>query len=314
MTNKLFFLSLSVIVLLPHDCHCQSVQEAISQTVSNQWNALNTQISMVQGLLTDLSRTVTGLAESGTKNSAETLQTSYSSILNQLSSLQKSLTNVANQVERVVESGAKLISGDSLSSRQAATAEIDPNNAPVVTLFRTVDLAAKQLAQVTTVVEEMSHYLSQMLVTGVKVLEVNRQNATDNVLEALEKSVNQIAASHKSLSELNTQFSEMLRMATRSLRRKGSNSRTARAESRLVTGIEKIANDLTREFGQIGNTLAKIAAGISGVRIPGVSTDSRGNLDNTTATFQGLNPLGVIRRGFGNVASSIAQVVPNVAG
>lgn len=301
-------------------CHCQSAEGTTS--AAGQFNILNRQISTVQNILTELSRSLSETVSTGTRAvsaNTESLTSSFTPIISQLSALQHALNTVAVQAQRIVDSGSRVITGqplayfdsegaaDATASTSAPVTSGSAITAPAEVFTRTVSTATRQLGQVTQVVEQLSKQMSNMLTTGARTLAINRLNPTDSVLEVMEDYVNQISQIQKSLRSANNQLNRLLENGPFS---SGNGlHREKRADTMVITGLQKAATELTREIGQIGGTLARIAGGVSGVPIPGAESDTRG-ADSSLAAFQGLNPVGVISRGVGNLASSLSRIMP----
>lgn len=301
-------------------CHCQSAEGTTS--AAGQFNILNRQISTVQNILTELSRSLSETVVTGTRAvsaNTESLASSFTPIISQLSALQQALNTVAVQAQRIVDSGSRVITGqplaypesegtaDTTASTTEKTATGSMITAPAEVFTRTVSTATRQLGQVTQIFEQLSKQMSSMLTTGARTLAVNRLNPTDSVLEVIEDYTNQISLIQKSLRNANSQLNRLLENGPFS---SGNElHRSKRADTMVVNGLQKAATELTNEIGQIGGTLARIAGGVSGVRIPGIESETRG-ADSSSAAFQGLNPVGVISRGVGNLASSLSRILP----
>lgn len=347
-----FLLSVAVLLCGWRSCHCQST-EGLTSAATGQFNALNRQLSVVQSVLSELSRSLGEVVNTGTRtvnSNTEALSASFTPIINQLSTLQQALNNVATQAQKIIESSSRVITGQPLASAEtldnsatavpsatpqseastaapATTAKIDTTSnkgtpsetaisqvattGPALMLVRTVDATSKQLGQVTAVVDALSRQMTNILTTGARTLAVNRLNPADSVLDVMEEYVKQIADIHKSLKNVNDQFNRLIETGTFGGGSGTGLRRQKRADTLVVAGLEKAARELTREIGQIGGTLARVAGGISGVRIPGTDSDNRGAQDGSASAFQGLNPVGVISRGFGNLASSLTRVLPS---
>ena len=304
-------------------------QEPISAAVAGQFNSLNRQLSLVQSIMTELSRSLTQAVDSGARainTNTETLASTFTPIVNQLSSLQQALNTVASQAQRIIDSGSRVITGQPLatdvdpsvagaaskasvteSKNETATQSLLPT--PTDFFVRTVEVASRQLAQVAA---QLRRRMSSVITTGARTLAVNQLNPTDSVLEVMEDYVRQVSEIQKSLRTANNELNRLLEKGV--FGEGSSRRRMKRADALVVTGMQKAATELTREIGQIGGTLARIAGGISGVRIPGMDGDGTRGTDSSTAAFQGLNPVGVISRGFGNIASSLSRILPSSSG
>lgn len=323
MKPTFFLLSLAVLVCGWQSCQCQS-SEGLTSVVAGQFNALNRQLSAVQAILSELSRSMTETVNTGTKavnSHTDSMASSFNILVSQLSTLQQALTSVSTQAQRIVESSSRIATGRPLAAPVDSVTTASETNqvessgssvshslaetAPAVLLVRALDSATKQLTQMTSVVQSMSQGMSSMVQSGARTLAVNRLNPTDSVLEVMEEYTKQVTEVQKTMRNANNLLNRLLETGSFG----DGLQRQKRADTMVVTGLQKALNELTNEIGQIGGTLARIAGGVSGVRIPGLGTDTRGAEDSSA--FQGLNPVGAISRGFGNLASSLSRVLPS---
>lgn len=239
----------------------------------------------------------------------------------QMSQTQKVLQEVTHQVSTLLATGSRLVVGNRgpspietvLDVMQTVSREFDAIqgllrqvndqfNRMVVTSTRTILGTDGLPSHPSHYADEEGNNLSQVVVTGLTELA--------DQLERLQQAFTQLA---NEVSTLAVRTTNRILPGEHYSRSKVAHKLVKRADAMVVNGLQRAAGEITQNLGALGGTLARIAGGMTGIRIPtGGENDNRGLIDDSQRAFSGLNPIGVIGRGVGNIANSLQRIVPSV--
>lgn len=189
---------------------------------------------------------------------------------------------------------------------------------PTETILKASEALTEQMGAAQKIAGDLSQQLSKLVQTAGKVVTGNRDlSPIEAGLNSLSEMTQQFAQFQNVLRSLNNQFNRMLESGTKMIggdtpalyaNSLNQNHLGGRADRVIIEALQASAAQVTRQLGQLGATMARIAGGATGVRaLGGGSTpNSRGSFD----TLSNLNPLAAIGRQVGNIAGSLTRILP----
>ena len=206
---------------------------------------------------------------------------------------QKIAADLTQQLSKLVQTAGKVVTGNRDLS-------------PIEAGLNSVSEMTRQFTEFQNVLRSLNNQFNRMLESGTKMISgdespslyadsTNNASPADAIFAAAQSLNEQAASLQRALTEMSSQLSRMIETSTRVITGNpstpGNLRRQKRADARIVEALQIATATMTRQLGQLGATMARIAGGATGVRVlGGGASDSRGALDS----LSNLNPLAAI--------------------
>ena len=245
-------------------------------------------------------------------NPTETIMKAADALNEQMGAAQKIAADLTQQLSKLVQTAGKVVTGNRDLS-------------PIEAGLNSVSEMTRQFTEFQNVLRSLNNQFNRMLESGTKMIggdespslyadstNTNSASPADAIFAAAQSLNEQAASLQRALTEMSSQLSRMFETSTRVITGNpstpGNLRRQKRADARIVEALQIATATMTRQLGQLGATMARIAGGATGVRVlGGGASDSRGALDS----LSNLNPLAAIGRQVGNIAGSLTRVLPS---
>ena len=260
-------------------------------------------------------------ANSASVNGAQILTRTIELANQQMSQTQRVLQEVTHQVSSLLATGSRIVVGNRGPS-------------PIETVLDVMQTVSREFDAVQNLLRQVNDQFNRIIITSTRTIlgtdglpnQVPRQYANEErnglsevVVTGLTELADQLERLQQAFTSLANEVSAFAARTTNRIlpshekTHLNTHKRVKRADALVVNGLQRAAGEITQNLGALGGTLARIAGGMTGIRIPSVGeSDNRGIIDDSQRAFSGLNPIGVIGRGVGNIANSLQRIVPNV--
>ena len=239
-------------------------------------------------------------------NPTETIMKAADALNEQMGSAQIIAADLTQQLSKLVQTAGKVVTGN----REISPIEAGLNSVTEMT---------RQFTEFQNVLRSLNNQFNRMLESGTKMIggdepslyadssSTSTPGAGHAIFAAAQALNEQAIAVQRALTDMSSQLSRMFETSTRVITGNPRHHRQKRADARIVEALQIATAQMTRQLGQLGATMARIAGGATGVRVLGGASDSRGALDS----LSNLNPLAAIGRQVGNIAGSLTRILPS---
>lgn len=305
----------------------ESTSEVSEVTQATTLAATTTTTEMPVAVASDNNSPATDIQDTRASSGVNMFTRAIEMARQQMSHTQKILAEMRESMSSIVATGSRVIAGD-----------LGPT--PIGTTLDIMQSVTREVHNMQSTMKRMNEEFNRALANGTRSIVGSGQlpkyyanEDTQMLTGMLTTTVNELTEQLDRIqSALNTLSNEVRIIATRTVNRispsRGSlhhskskhHKLVKRADALVVNGLQRAAGEITQNLGALGGTLARIAGGMTGIRIPGsgvgLPNDSNRNsqIDESQRAFSGLNPIGVIGRGVGNIANSLSRIVPTSTG
>lgn len=240
-------------------------------------------------------------------NPTETILKAADALNEQMGAAQKIATDLTQQLSKLVQTAGKVVTGN----REISPVEAGLNSVTEMT---------RQFAEFQNVLRSLNQQFNRMLESGTKIIGGDtpsfytentagpNPDPAQSIFSAAQALNVQVAAVQRALTTMSRQISQMFETTSKVITGTPGHHRQKRADKRIVEALQIATAQMTRQLGQLGATMARIAGGATGVRVlGGGASDSRGAFDS----LSNLNPLAAIGRQVGNIAGSLTRILPS---